>query len=485
MTNPLNIGWASGSITPSRPVMILGQMYQRVSEYVHDPITATALALDSGDEQALLLSMDMTEVSDPIIEALQKKLSGLAGLKAESLSISATHTHNASGFYSDFMRDDAASVFGEDILPRADVPDDILDGDEALEWLTDRLYAILARAWESRRPGGISCASDYAAVGFNRRPVFGRESVMYGDCSRPDFAGFEGTVDHEAGMLYTWDAEGSLTGVAVNIACPSQVYELHRFITADYWGYARKAIRRRLGNIHVLPLCGAAGDQAPIDLVKVSKWNRQALLKWGGQTGEVFRNFDMTLICQGIAERIAEAAARGYDEARSGIEYTPAFAHRLLTLDLPLRLVSEEDYRKAAAEIEGFKKRFSKTNPMTMADVVRGFEPQGDVLRFRLQQKTQVFRCVCHVLRLGETALATNPFELFTEYGLRIKARCRARQTMLAQLSNGLGGYLPTRAAISGGSYSSKPASTLCGPEGGEMLVEQTIAAIDALWRVG
>ena len=191
MTNPLNIGWASGSITPSRPVMILGQMYQRVSEYVHDPITATALALDSGDEQALLLSMDMTEVSDPIIEALQKKLSGLAGLKAESLSISATHTHNASGFYSDFMRDDAASVFGEDILPRTDVPDDILDGDEALEWLTDRLYAILARAWESRRPGGISCASDYAAVGFNRRPVFGRESVRYGDCSRPDFAGFE------------------------------------------------------------------------------------------------------------------------------------------------------------------------------------------------------------------------------------------------------------------------------------------------------
>ena len=305
---------------------------------------------------------------------------------------------------------------------------------------------------------------------------------MYGDCSREDFIGFEGTVDHEAGMLYTWDADCNLTGVAVNIACPSQVYELHRFITADYWGYARRAIREKLGSVYVLPLCGAAGDQAPIDLVKISKWNKQALLDWGGQTKEVFRNFDMTLVCQGIAARIAEAVVRGCDEAVNYIDFAPVFRHSTLSFDLPLRLVSKDDYEKAAAEIEDYKRRFSKEHPMTMADVVRGFEPQGDVLRWRQQQKTQRVHCVCHVLRVGELAMATSPFELFTEYGLRIKARCRAQQTMLVQLANGLGGYLPTKAAIAGGSYSSKPASTQCGPDGGDALVEKTIGAIDALW---
>ncbi len=482
MARIMNVGWAQCSITPSRPLVILGQMYQRVSEYVHDPITATALVLDNGAEQAILLSMDMTEGTDVILNPLRYKLAGVEGLDPEALSINVTHTHNASGFYSDFMRDDTASVFGADILPQLDCPNDVLEGDEAVDWLTDRLAQIVTRAWESRMPGGLSYASDYAVVGFNRRPVFGTESIMYGDCSRDDFRGFEGTVDHEAGMLYTWDEDCNLTGVVVNIACPSQVYELHRFITADYWGYARRAIRERFGNVYVLPLCGAAGDQAPIDLAKISKWNKQALLEWGGQTKEVFRNFDMTLICQGIGARIAEAVERGYNEAANYIEFAPVFAHRTMEFDLPLRMVSEEDYRNAAAQVEEIIRRFSKEHPMTMPDVVKAFEPQGDVLRWRQQQQTQTVHCVTHILRVNELAIATNPFELFTEYGLRIKARCKATQTMLVQLANGLGGYLPTQAAIEGGSYSSKPASTQCGPEGGDVLVEKTIAAINALW---
>ena len=49
-------------------------------------------------------------------------------------------------------------------------------------------------------------------------------------------------------------------------------------------------------------------------------------------------------------------------------------------------------------------------------------------------------------------------------------------------MSNGIGGYLPTREAILGGSYSSKAASTLCGPEGGDMLVEETIRAVDSMF---
>ncbi|MDD2504250.1 MAG: hypothetical protein PHG58_10455, partial [Clostridia bacterium] len=58
----INIGWSQISITPDRPVFNHGQMYQRVSQYVHDPITATALVLDNGHEQLILLSADMTSI---------------------------------------------------------------------------------------------------------------------------------------------------------------------------------------------------------------------------------------------------------------------------------------------------------------------------------------------------------------------------------------------------------------------------------------
>ncbi len=482
----IKIGWAQTSITADRPLLMIGQMYHRVSEYVRDPITATALALDNGETQAVFVSVDMTEYPTHIKELLKEKLSAITDLKFESISISATHTHNASDFCSDFMREDNAQVFGSDILPPVHIGDDVLLGSEAQDFLVERLASVITRAWQNRREGGISYAHDYAVVGFNRRPIFhkpdGMETIMYGDCSRDDFAGFESGADSSVDVLYTWDMDGRLTGVAVDVPCPSQVFELHRFITADYWGFTRAAIRESLGNVYVLPLCGASGDISPLDLVRISKYNKQALLDWGGQTKEVLRNFDMTRECEGIAARITEAVVRGYQVARNYIDYTPAFAHVVLQMDLPLRLVSEEEYAASAKEVERIKRAFSKEHPMETADIVRAFEAQGDVLRWQLQQKTKVFACVCHFVRIGEVGIMTNPFELYHEYAQRMKARVKAQQLLVVQLSNGLGGYLPTEAAVHGGSYSSKPASTICGPEGGNLLVEKTVEVLDSLF---
>ncbi|MCI8853791.1 MAG: hypothetical protein HFI32_09870, partial [Lachnospiraceae bacterium] len=67
----LKIGWAQCSITPNGPVLMEGQMYQRTSRYVHDPITATVLALDNGGVQAILVSMDMTEIPLHAMEPLR------------------------------------------------------------------------------------------------------------------------------------------------------------------------------------------------------------------------------------------------------------------------------------------------------------------------------------------------------------------------------------------------------------------------------
>lgn len=482
----IKIGWAQTSISAGRPLLMIGQMYHRVSEYVRDPITATALALDNGETQAVFVSVDMTEYPTHITELLKEKLSAVADLRFESISIGATHTHNSSDFYSDFMRDDNEHVFSSDILPPIHMGDDVLRGKEAQAFLVERLASVITRAWQGRREGGISYAHDYAAVGFNRRPIFhkpdGAETIMYGDCSRDDFAGFEGGADSSVDMLYTWDMDGGLTGVAVDVPCPSQVFELHRFITADYWGFTRAAIRESLGNVHILSLCGAAGDISPLDLVRISKYNKQALQDWGGQTKEVLRNFDMTRECEGIAARVTDAVVRGYKAARNYIDYTPAFVHEVLQIDLPLRLVSQEEYETSCKEIERIKQTFSKERPMETADVVRAFEPQGDVLRWELQQKTKVFPCVSHFVRIGEIGIMTNPFELYHEYAQRMKARVKAQQLFVVQLSNGLGGYLPTEAAVHGGSYSSKPASTICGPEGGNMLVEKAIEVLNSLF---
>ena len=86
-----------------------------------------------------------------------------------------------------------------------------------------------------------------------------------------------------------------------------------------------------------------------------------------------------------------------------------------------------------------------------------------------------------HVIRMGDIAIATNPFELFVDYGLLIKARSRAVLTFLVQLSCQQSGYLPTERAAKGGGYSAD--NYLVGPEGGYKLVDETVKLINDLWK--
>lgn len=483
----IQIGWAQASITPSGPALMEGQMYMRCSRYVHDPITATALALDNGESSVIFVSNDMTEVPCHAFEAIKKEVEA-RGIDFGMISFNVTHSHNSSSFYKDFLHEDNLRVYDRDILPKFDMPDDMLEGDEGLQFYAEKIADLIERAWTGRKPGGISYTHEYAAIAFNRRPQFGSgddvESIMYGDCSRDDFIKFEGGIDTSVELLYTWDENQNLTGVVCNVPCPSQVYELHCFLSADYWAPARSLIREKLGsNVFVLPVCGAAGDLAPIDLVQISKTNKQALLDWGGQTKEVFRDFDMTLTCQNIGDRISECVVRGYRWAKNYIEACPVFRHEVFSMELPIRQVSEEEYREAAAEVARIHETFSAEHPMQMQDLVKAFEPQGVVLRYRQQKENPMFAFKCHILRLGNIAIATNPFELYHEFALRIKARAKAEQVFIIQLANGCGGYLPTRAAVAGGSYSSKPASTVCGPDGGDELVKQTLEKINAFWN--
>jgi len=85
-----------------------------------------------------------------------------------------------------------------------------------------------------------------------------------------------------------------------------------------------------------------------------------------------------------------------------------------------------------------------------------------------------------HVLRLGDIAMATNPFELYLDYGIRMKARSPALLTFLVQLSSQHCGYLPTEKAVQGGGYSAD--KYIVGPEGGQVLVNETLRQIQALW---
>jgi hypothetical protein len=117
------------------------------------------------------------------------------------------------------------------------------------------------QAWKSRKPGGIGFGLGSAVVGHNRLTVYDSgQSQLYGPTERPDFSHIEGYEDHGVGLLFTWDRDKTLTGVVINVACPSQCSENLYQVSADFWHDTREELRHRLGpSLFVLPQASAAG----------------------------------------------------------------------------------------------------------------------------------------------------------------------------------------------------------------------------------
>jgi hypothetical protein len=149
--------------------------------------------------------------------------------------------------------------------------------------------------------------------------------------------------------------------------------------------------------------------------------------------------------------------------------------------------VSETEYAEAKAGRDRYAQQIA--NDASAAD--RAYTAlqwhNAVVERFEAQQagNHSPFEMELHVLRIGDVAICTNPFELFTDYGIQIKARSEAVQTFVVQLSGGSGTgspYLATEKAIKGGSYSATVFSCEVGPQGGQILVDKTVELINSLW---
>jgi hypothetical protein len=183
---------------------------------------------------------------------------------------------------------------------------------------------------------------------------------------------------------------------------------------------------------------------------------------------------------------------------KDNIEWDPAFEHRMEIVELSRRMIGIEDVNNALKESETYKEQYNKLlleiqrnpdikqKPRWYTDISRIYtlmkRGQSVKERFELEKVQPKMPVEVHVVRIGDVVIATNPFELYLDYGMRIKGRSPAVQTFLVQLT-GSGSYLPPSRSVAGGSYGAVPASTLMGPEGGQELVEKTLEIINSIWE--
>jgi hypothetical protein len=416
----LQIGWAKADLTPEEPVAMRGGIK---STGVMDPITATVLILDSGDVDesgdVVLISCDLQHITDG-----NRYEADMLGNVRRFLKASLPEVNSKRVIMMATHTHVAPSVQSD---PQYDL------------FASKRIAEAVQRASQNKKPGGISYGLGHAVAGHHRIATYKdgsshmSGSFQSGSTGNQNFSHLEGFEDHSVHLLYTWDTEKNLTGVLINVACPAQVQRGDQ-LSADYWHEVREELKKSLGpEVFILPQLSAAGDIATT--VMVEKKAERRMMKLRFPQIEDAR----TARRKQIAVRVSAAVTSILPYVKDSIETNPYVAHEMVKVDLP----------------RGFPKRDTNAPP---------------------------FPIEIHALRVGDIGMVTNPFELYLDYGIRIKGRSPAIQTFVVQLA-GSASYLPTEKAVQAGGYGAIPKTCVVGPAAGDKIVEESLRLLGDLWE--
>ncbi|MBX7207899.1 MAG: hypothetical protein K1X78_06300 [Verrucomicrobiaceae bacterium] len=461
----LRIGASTVSITPDKPVALAGQFGTRISEKVEAPVMVSAVAIESVEagkpgDQCIFISCDLVAIHQSVLTQFRNALKPqIPDFDVRKVIVSATHTHTAP----------VTSEIQEETLITYPIPKEgVMQPAEYTAFFVERLCHASVSAWKNRKPGGVSWTLGFAQIGENRRSIYADgHAQMYGKTSDARFRHLEAGSDSGVEALFFWSADKQLQAVAVNIACPSQEVESRRTLNADFWHDAREQLKAKLTlpDLTVLGWCSAAGDQSPHPQYR--KDAEERMIKLRGLTRQ-----------QELGRRICNAVADTLDAAKADIRMDAAFGHTIEGLALPARKILEREYQEAKTNIAQYSAIEKPDNRVTTMLALE----RGIVKRYEEADRLPPYEMELHALRIGDVAIATNTFELYLDWGIQMKARSPAQQMFVIQLTNGCGMYLPTALAIQGGSYSGLPHVNKVGPEGGQMLVDRTLQAVQALF---
>lgn len=387
---------------------------------VMDPVTATVLVLDSGGgEQAVLVSCDLLRITDG------NRYDANMRDKVRGLATA-----------------QVPELRGETIVLMAThthVAPSVTASPEYCEYASERIASAVVQAWTTRALGGFSFGLGHAVVGHNRIATYAdgtshmTGSFQKGSTGNENFRHIEGFEDHSVNLLYTWDGEKKLSGVIINLACPAQVQRGDK-LSADYWHEVRELLAQELGpEVHLLPQLSAAGDIATTVMVERQAEKRMQQLRFADAGDERLQRRMQ------IARRIAATVVDVLPVAKLEIDTEPTLLHSMARIDL--------------------RQGFPEAAP-----------------------GAAVYPIEIHAIRLGDVAFVTNPFELYLDYGTRIKGRSPAVQTFVAQLA-GSASYLPTERAVRHGGYGAIEKSCVVGPAAGEQIVTTSLELLQKLWQ--
>ena len=198
-------------------------------------IHARALLIGSGQNAALLLTIDNCILPRAVTEEVRARLVRRLALAPEAITLSVTHTHSAP-----CLKGAAPNIFAADLTS-----DDVAQIALYTDFLIGRLEEVAVAAMQDRRPAKLDWGQGTVGFAKNRRTA-------------------QGPVDHSLPVLRVTGVNGQIRAVFTSYACHCTTLsgDLNG-VHGDWAGVAAQALERDHPGCVALVAIGTGADANP------------------------------------------------------------------------------------------------------------------------------------------------------------------------------------------------------------------------------
>ena len=354
-------------------------MRRQKSEGVLDELKCTAVLLEIEGKPVVFCDVEILMITNEIVMTVKDKLEREFGVYPEMVTIATTHTH-------------AGPEIRSDRLPMFDEETDDGFWRSYQDFLKEKIYDTIAACFEKEL---VPVEAWYRTV---------KIEGLYGNRN-----GIGKPEDKDV-TLIVFKGENSVEAAIVNIAChPTVLGAQNLQISSDLLGYISRGVKERLG-VYPLMMQGASGDMS----------NRN--YRQGHDAQELARTGEGILAQLFASEELAPLSLdEPYVEGYHWETNYPVDKAALKTLQTQIRqqMSTEENY--------------DKHKILLSSDYAID-------LKLKKEEITAKFDAA--VIRLGDIEICKQPGEMFSRFGVKIKAASKAKLPLIWGYCDDYGGYL-------------------------------------------